>query len=123
EGHAPPHTCSHHTIGPGRLREGLGDGSRAPDTVQDVEVMIVASRNKLLGVDVLSESGTEVAGFEIVGRHGVSREKRVTVAGFDELPERVAAVPVKDDGGSRDPHDVAVVALVAQKVVEVVVAS
>lgn len=75
----------------------------------------------LLGVDVLAEGRVEVGPFQIVGGESIAGEHRVRIAGVDDFREGLAGVPVEREGRPHDPHDGAVVAVVAQKLIELVV--
>ena len=52
---------------------------------------------------------------QIVGTQGVARQQAVAVAVVDEGLHGLACAVVKGEGGTHDPHDVAVVLLVAQQ--------
>ena len=75
----------------------------------------------LLGVDVLTEGRVEVGPFQIVGGESIAGEHRVRIAGVDDFREGLAGVPVEGEGRPHDPYNGAVVAVVAQKLVELVI--
>ena len=56
-----------------------------------------------------------------MGRQSVAGEDRIGIAGVDDLREGVARESVEGEGRPHDPHDGAVVAVMAQKLVEFVI--
>ena len=73
------------------------------------------------GIDILPERRAEPRALEIVRGKGVACEKPMGVTPRDQARESAAGVVVEHNGGPRHPKDIAVVALVAQQLVEFIV--
>ncbi len=120
-GHAVALERVHDAVVHALLLDELVDASPVAHAVDGVQVMVVPVGAVLLGVDVLAERSVEVSPFQIVGGQGVAGEHSVHVAGVDDLREGLAGIAVEGEGRPHDPHDGAVLAVVAQKLVELVV--
>ena len=83
--------------------------------------MVVPVGDIVLCVYVLPEPGVEQIALEVVRCEGVARKERVAVAVVDERLHGGAGVVVEHAGGAQYPDYLAVVAVVAQDIIEAVV--
>ena len=120
-GHVVAHKRLHDAVAHALLFDEPLDASPIAHAVDGVQMVVMAVGAVLLGLDVLAQRRVEVGAFQIVGGQGVAGEHRIGVAGIDDLGEGIARKAVEREGRPHDPHDKAVVALVAQKLVELVV--
>ena len=83
--------------------------------VQHIQVVIVSVGLGLLGIDVLTQGGVQQRALQVVGTQGVARQQTVAVAVVDQACMAFRAPSSKAKEGAHDPHDVAVILLVAQQ--------
>ena len=81
----------------------------------------MAQGKRSLGVDFLTQRGSEDGAFHIVRGQGVSRQKRMDIAVFDQRDKGISGIPVKDDRRPQDPHDESVLFFVMNQLVQLVI--
>ena len=75
----------------------------------------------LLGVDILAQSGAQIAGLQVVGGQGVARHQAVDKAAPHQSGKGRPGVCVKGAGGAHHPQDVPVLPLMAEELIQLVI--
>ena len=115
EGHMVLHAAVDDAVVDVVILDKLRNGPAAADLVQHIQVVIVSVGLRLLGVDILAQCRVQQSALQIVGAQGVARQQTVAVAVVDQGLHGLPGAVIKGEGGAHDPHDVAVVPLVAQQ--------
>ena len=74
-----------------------------------------------MGVDILSQRGAHVRPLQIMRGQRIAGKDSVHITVFNQLAHGLAGVAVKGEGRTHDPYDFAVLAVVAQKIIQLVI--
>ena len=99
----------------------FADTAVVSHAIDQIQMVIVPVGHGLLRVNVLTERGLEISALKVMGGKGVPRKDRVHIIVFDQAGHRSACVGIEGKGGAHDPDDLAVVALVAQQLIELII--
>ena len=121
ERHALLDAGVHDAVADAVLREKRGDRSAGAHAVDHVDVVIVPVGHRTLGVDVLPERRAQQCALQVMRRQRVARHQPVAEAPLDQRGHRVARIGIERAGRAEHPENPAVLALVAQQLVELVV--
>ena len=99
----------------------VGDAAVMAHTVDGFQMIVVAVGLGNMRVDILPQRSAQVRAFQIMRGQRVAGQNGVDIAVFDQTAHGCARVTVKGEGRAHDPHDFAVLAVMAQHFVQLVV--
>ena len=88
-----------------------------PRTVDRIQMIIMAVRLALLGIDILPERSVQVGRLKVVRGERISGKQRMHITVCNKQGKRVSGVMVKGKRGPHDPNDLPMLPFVAQQLI------